>query len=73
MAKPLVIAKREGADWLITYTIDGTDGRDTISVFGSPTIEDALKEARLSLDASKQNWYTITSVELTPEESEEPE
>lgn len=64
MAKPLVIAKREGPDWLITYTIDGLDEEDTVAVFGSPTIEDALKEARLSLDANRQ--YTIIRVELVP-------
>lgn len=72
MAKPLVIAKRQGPDWLITYTIDGADRYDTISVIGSPTIDDALKEARESLDASRQDWYTITRAELLPK-TEEPE
>ena len=64
MAKPLVIAKQKGPDWLITYTIDGVDQQDTISVIGSPTIDDALREARLSLDAQKKDWYTITRVAL---------
>jgi hypothetical protein len=64
MAKPLVIAKREGPDWLITYQIDGLDEQDTLMVVGSPTIDDALREARLSLDATKQGWYTITRAEL---------
>jgi hypothetical protein len=70
MAKPLVIAKREGPDWLITYQIDGLDEQDTLMVFGSPTIDDALREARLSLDAARQDWYTITRVELVPGRAE---
>jgi hypothetical protein len=64
MAKPIVIAKREGPDWVIDYTNNDTGEAASMSVIGSPTIDDALKEARTSLDAALKDWYVITRIEL---------
>ena len=65
MAKPVVVAKREGPDWLIDYTDNNTGEPASMSVFGSPTIDDALKEAQSSLDATLKDWYTITRIALS--------
>jgi hypothetical protein len=72
MAKPLVIAKREGPEWSVAYIDKNNDTIETMSIYGSPTIEDALKEARASLDATHSDWYTITGAELVEEYDEEP-
>jgi len=45
------VVKRPGADWEIHYMyLDGE--RDCMSVFGCPTPEEAIAEARYSLNVS---------------------
>lgn len=68
MPKPVIIAKRAGPDWMVHYTDHDTGEPSVVTVFGSPTIDDALKEARFSLDALHQNWYTITQIELVSDD-----
>ena len=73
MPKPIVVAKREGPEWCVVYTDDATHEENTMSVFGSPTIEDALQEARSSLNANRADWYTIVGIELINEALAEDE
>ena len=44
------IEKAPGWDWAVTFEWED-GGQDVMSVFGCITIEDAIKEARYSLDA----------------------
>lgn len=74
MAKPIVVAKRQGPDWTVCYTEHESGEELFVSVFGSPTIEEALQDARASLDANHQGWYTITKVQLEePTDDQEDE
>jgi len=62
MAKPVVIAKSPAPDWTVSYVdLDTGDQRVTL-VMGSPTIDDALREAKASLDIT--GGYRITRIEL---------
>lgn len=73
MAKPIVVAKREGPEWCVVYIDNNTDEEESMSVYGSPTIEDALLEARSSLNANHSDWYTIVGVEMVADEELEEE
>lgn len=48
---PMIIEKRPGLDWIIYYIDTEDDARYAMTVFGSPTIEDALQEAERSFSA----------------------
>jgi hypothetical protein len=67
MAKPVVIAKRPGPEWVIFYDDNDRQEASTCTVLGSPTIDDAIEEARTSLNEKGTDWYTITSVALVRE------
>lgn len=59
------IEKRPGHDWIVTFCWE--DGEpETMSVFGVMTIEDAVKEARYSLEPIEDDldWpgYEILSI-----------
>lgn len=45
------IEKRPGADWQIYYMDLHDGGRECMSIFGSATPEEAIAEARASLNA----------------------
>jgi len=62
----LRIEKRPGFDWRVWYVVHETSELQDMLVFGSPTIEDGLKEARYSLDSTDKDWYTIVQIELEP-------
>lgn len=70
MTKPIVVAKRPGSDWTVWYTEHESGEELSLSVFGSPTIEDALYEARTSLNAKRQGWYTITKIASADDDNE---
>jgi len=70
MAKPIVVAKSDKPEWCVLYEDADTGETESMSVYGSPTIEDALTEARASLDGSKTD-YTIVGIELVDEEDVE--
>jgi len=65
MAKPIVIAKSPSPNWTIRYFDNDTGERASMQVIGSPTIDDALKEAKQSLDAARRD-YTIMEIKLDP-------
>ena len=58
------IEKGPGWDWLVKYEWEEGD-QDVLSVFGCLTIEEAVKEARYSLD-SGDFCYAILSAERLP-------
>lgn len=64
MPKPVIIAKSADPEWNIMYDDATTDESSTLTIFGSPTIRDAITEAEKRLDQDRQGWYTITGVEL---------
>lgn len=64
MAKPLVTAKKPGPTWTIEYYDLDRDQQSSIVVIGPAKIDDALKDAKSSLDAVRQDWYNITLIEL---------
>jgi hypothetical protein len=64
MAKPLVTAKKPGPSWTVEYHDLDRDQESSIVVIGPALIDDALKEAKTSLDAVRQDWYSITMIEL---------
>jgi hypothetical protein len=59
------ITKRSGYDWAVTYRWED-DEPETMSVFGVMTVEEAVAEARFSLDAphGEADWpgYEILAV-----------
>jgi len=60
------VEKRHGGDWEVTYLEVATGERDTMSVFGAPTIDSAISEARFSLNALiRDDWYEIIEVKRT--------
>jgi hypothetical protein len=63
MAKPLVTAKHPSPNWTIWYLDNDTGEQTSMQVIGSPTIDDALAEAKQSLDALHRD-YTIMRIEL---------
>lgn len=46
---PVEWTKSPGWDWIVTYQFDD-GGIEEMSVFGQRTMEDAVREARFSLD-----------------------
>ena len=58
------IEKGPGWDWTVTYQWED-EKPDAMSVFGCLTIEDAIKEARYSLEGSDLG-YAILSAERFP-------
>jgi len=54
------------ADWRVWYVVHETSEELDMLIFDAETIEDALKDARFSLNALQQGWYTIIRVELEP-------
>ena len=62
MAKPVVIAKSPAPEWTVYHTDLTTGEKRCTLVIGSSTIEDALREARASLDLT--GGYMITRIEL---------
>lgn len=64
MPKPVIIAKNANPEWDIAYDDAATDESSVLTIFGSPTIKDAITEAEKRLDQDRQGWYTITSVQL---------
>lgn len=64
MPKPVVIAKNANPEWDVAYDDNNTAESSFFTVFGSPTIKDAIAEAETRLDQDRQGWYTITSVQL---------
>ncbi|MDO8875567.1 MAG: hypothetical protein Q8M24_02790 [Pseudolabrys sp.] len=63
----LKVEKRPGADWAIYY-MDIIDGdRECMAVFGCATPEEAIAEARYSLNANcesdeEKDWFEILAV-----------
>jgi hypothetical protein len=61
----VIIVKGAGYDWVVTFRWE-EDEPETMSVFGVLTVEDAVREARYSLDApaGEVDWpgYEILSV-----------
>lgn len=62
--KPVVIAKNADPEWEITYNDDAIAESSVLTIFGSPTIKDAITEAEKRLDEDRQGWYTITGAQL---------
>ena len=57
------IEKRVGPDWVIGYEVIADQVVLAMTVFGSDDIDDALEEARRSLDLAGKDWYRVVSVE----------
>ncbi len=57
-----VFEKNPGPDWRVIYVVLSSGEQLVVSVFGQETIEDALKEARRSLNAAGEGWYRIIAV-----------
>lgn len=64
MSKPVVIAKNAEPEWDVTYDDNAANESSFFTVFGSPTIQDAISEAATRLNQDREGWYTITSVQL---------
>ena len=57
----MIIEKAPGWDWAVTFEWED-GGQDVMSVFGCIMIEEAIKEARYSLDAGGLG-YSILATE----------
>lgn len=62
MAKPILIAKKPGPEWSVSYIAQSEP--NMVSVYGSATIEDALADVRQALRAEFQDDYSITGIQL---------
>jgi hypothetical protein len=57
------IEKGLGWDWAVTYQWED-EKPDVVSVFGCLTIEDAIREARYSLDGTDLGYAILGAVRL---------
>lgn len=59
----VTVEKRAGRDWSVTYIFGDEKESQTMEVYGCATVEDAVKEARYSLDMGNSGeGYEILSV-----------
>lgn len=71
MAKPVAIATGKGLDWKVIYTDKHGEVCEMV-VFGNSTIDDALRDARGSLDSTVQD-YVIIAIQLINDVVDIPE
>ena len=58
------IEKGPGWDWAVTYQWEDQEA-DIVSVFGCLTIEEAIKEARYSLEGSELGYAILSAKRLS--------